>query len=124
VPLVRQSTDDETYRIQRICDARRAEQVQRVLSPEQLEAKLRARDEVYSILTAQMPAVSAIPRTELAVEVIAPAPADLPEPGGDRVLRYERRARLLLERGEIARMITYAGHYVPLATALLAHASH
>jgi hypothetical protein len=41
----------------------------------------------------------------------------------EQTLRYEWRARLLLERGEIARMITYADHYLPVVEALTQQAS-
>jgi len=120
VPLVQQKTAGEAYRIQRPCDDRRGAQLEWWLAPAELDAKVRARDEVYTILTAQMgELVAGIPAEELAVEVVTPARATLPEPGDDRVLRYEWRARLLLERGEIERAITYAGHWLPVASALL-----
>ena len=120
VPLVYQKpAADERYEIQRISASRRAEQLEWRLSRSELEAKLSARDRIYTILTAQMgPLLADIPLEELAVEVVTPAPALLPQPGGDRVLRYERRAQILLERGEIERGITYAGHYLPVAAAL------
>jgi len=35
-----------------------------------------------------------------------------------RGLRYEWRAQRLLDRGEIDRAITYADHYLPVASAL------
>lgn len=120
VPLVHQREGDtESYRIQRSCDPARGRPVEWRLRPEELEAKLAARDRIYTILTEQMgPLISGIPLADLAVEVVTPAPATLPEPGGGAVLRYERRAQLLLERGEIERAITYAGHYRPVATSL------
>ena len=87
-----------------------------------VEAKVRARDEVYSILTRQLgPVITEIPRSQLASEVIIPAQRSLPAPDAKRVLRYERRAQLLLERGVIERKITYAEHYVPLAESLLSY---
>lgn len=98
---------------------RRGEQIELRLSQPELAAKLRARDQIYTILLDQMGALlSAVPPAHFAVEVVAPACASLPEPRAESVLRYERRAQMLLERGEIARKISYAGHYLPMAAAL------
>ena len=127
IPLVYQRpAASESYQIQRPVAPRSGEQVAFPLSDEQLEIKLRARDEVYTILTAQLPIVSEVPVAELATEVIVPAPTAVPEPDATRVLRYERRAQLLLDQGEIERMITYSGHFVPVVTSLAARstASH
>ena len=123
VPLVHQTpAPGETYEIQRAAGARAADAIAFAIPPARVDAKLRARDTIYTLLTAQMGAVvTDVPRDRLAVEVILPARAGLPAPGGGAMaLRYERRARLLLARGEIERMITWADHYMPVATALLA----
>jgi hypothetical protein len=54
-------------------------------------------------------------------EEIAAIQEDLPEPDeASRVLRYEWRARLLHEQGEIDRIITYREHFLPAAAELLA----
>jgi hypothetical protein len=58
----------------------------------------------------------------LRVEVIAPATGNLPVPDESVVLRYERRATLLKARGEIAREIRYAEHYLPIAASLVGQA--
>jgi hypothetical protein len=121
VPLVHQKpAGDERYEFQRTSPSRRPDQIEWPLSEAELATKLGARDRIYTALTAQMgPLLAAIPLADLALEVVAPAPASLPEPDGERVVRYEWRARLLLERGEIERGITYADHYLPVATSLL-----
>jgi hypothetical protein len=121
VPLVHQrAAECEAYRVQRPAEAARRRRVEWPISSQELEAKLEARDRIYTMLMAQMgPLLSGIPPEDLALEVVTEAEPALPEPGGDRVLRYERRAQLLLERREIERAITYAGHYLPVATSLL-----
>jgi hypothetical protein len=120
VPLVYQKhVEPEAYEVQRAALSRRAEQIMWLLAPDQLELKIHARDRIYMNLAAQMGEVlTGIPLHELAVEVVTPASSRLPEPDADRILRYEWRARARLERGEIERCITYAQHYVPLASAL------
>ncbi|HZR81608.1 MAG TPA: hypothetical protein VFD92_10970 [Candidatus Binatia bacterium] len=119
VPLVHQTDgEEEAYRVQRPAPACGAV-VEWPISSAELDRKVEARDRIYTMLAAQMgPLLTELPRDALAVEVVMPAAAELPEPGSDRVLRYERRARLLLERGDIERAITYAGHWVPVATSL------
>jgi hypothetical protein len=122
IPLVYQSPGSaERYQVQRPTSRRRGEQVEWPLATHQLDAKITARDRIYSLLLEQMgPVIADIPPAELALEVVTRAAAALPAPDPEeRVLRYERRAQLLLERGEIERPITYAGHYLPVATALL-----
>ena len=53
-----------------------------------------------------------------ATEIFAPALEELPEPGQHHVLRYEWRAQLLRDRGEIDRVITYRDHFLPMLAAL------
>jgi hypothetical protein len=120
VPLVHQTpSESETYRIQRTPDGGGGEHLEWRLSPSQLQAKIDARDAIYTILTEQMGAlILDLPREHLAVEVVTPAATSLPESDGRRSLRYERRARLLLEKGEIDRAITYRDHYLPVASSL------
>lgn len=120
VPLVYQKkVEDQSYEVQRMSEARRSQQIKLQLSREQLSAKARGRDQIYTILLKQMgPVISELPLAHLALEVVAPASSSLPKPNGDNVLRYETRAQLLLERGEIERKITYREHYLPIARSL------
>lgn len=125
VPLVHQSTAAaERYDIQRPFAGTRGERLEWRLSEDEVDAKIAARDHVYTILTAQMgETITGISRQQLAEEVAIRASGTLPAPGGERVLRYEWRAKLLHDRGEIDRMITFRDHYLPVATALLEGAS-
>jgi hypothetical protein len=121
VPLVYQKLGEaETYELQRMSASRRGEQIQFQLSPQELAAKMRARDQVYTMLVDQMgPLLLETPRTHFALEVVGPACSSLPKPGIENFLRYERRAEMLLGRGEIEAKITYAQHYLPLTTSLM-----
>lgn len=122
VPLVYEKrAGSETYEVQRPADTGGTD-IEFAIADAHVDAKIRARDEVYTILTAQMgDVITGIPRLHLMREHLMPAHATLPTPGPAMVLRYERRARILLDRGEIERMITYQGHYLPVATSLLEH---
>jgi hypothetical protein len=126
VPLVHQkSTEADTYELQRLPTSRRGEQIEFHLSPQELAAKVRARDQIYTLLVDQMgPILLKPPLTHFALEVIAPACSSIPKPGIENFLRYERRAEILLGHGEIERKITYAEHYLPIATSLNSHRYH
>ena len=107
----------ETYEIQRFPLSQRREQTVLRLTNKELAVKARARNEIYRQLKLQMgPITDHLPADHAASEVLRPAPGALPEPDAERVLRYEWRGRLLHERGAIAKVITYADHYQPLAS--------
>lgn len=120
VPLIYQKrVEDQSYVVQRMSEPRRSLQLELQLSREQLSAKVRGRNQIYTILLKQMgPLISDLSLAHLALEVIAPASSSLPKPSDKNVLRYEARAELLLERGEIERKITYREHYLPIARSL------
>ncbi|MEO8602249.1 MAG: hypothetical protein ABI629_06715 [bacterium] len=124
VPLVHQRAGAvEAYDVQRMPPSRRAGEVEMPLSERELAAKLAARAQGYALLQAQMgPVLAGLPQAHLAIEVVAPAPPELPAPGPDCVLRYEWRAQRLLARGEIGQAITYADHFLPLAASLVGQA--
>lgn len=121
VPLVYQRPGDgESYEVQRMPATRRNAQVEFVLSEHELVRKLWARDHVYTSLSEQMgPLISKLPREHLGLEVCGPANVSIPKPGLDIVLRYERRAQMLVERREIEKKITFREHYLPVATSLM-----
>jgi len=121
VPLIyRRPTESEEYELQRWPPSRHGRQVEFHLSEREVDAKIWARDKIYEALSVQLgPAILELPRAHAALEVMMPARSMVPEPGSDILLRYERRAQVLAERGEIEQQITYANHYVPLATSLL-----
>ena len=113
----------ERYELQRFPPSRRGGQIEFHLSIDELGEKLAARDQVYGALRRQIaPLLAGTPADHFATEVIAPAARGLSEPSGDQILRYDWRAQLLLDRGQITRAITRAEHYVPLAAAILADA--
>jgi hypothetical protein len=61
-----------------------------------------------------------LPDEHFATEVIAPAAATLIEPASDQTLRYDWRARLLADRGDVDRPIARSEHYLPIARELIA----
>jgi hypothetical protein len=116
IPLVYQTVDPgEHYVVQRPVSSRCAEAETLELTPVELDHKLRARDDVYTLLVEQMgPVITGISSEDCGVEFVMPAAESLPLAGTDVTLRYEWRSGLLVERGEIGRRITCAGHYLPL----------
>jgi hypothetical protein len=120
VPLIHQRpADRETYEVQRPRASKRDGQIELHLSDRELAAKLHARDQIYSSLANQLgPVMRDLPVSHLQLEVITPATTPLPEPDASIVLRYEWRAAMLKARNEIARQITYAIHYLPIAASL------
>lgn len=125
VPLVSQAAGDgkggkgTSYRVQESASSNAHRTLERHLGKAALGSKKTALHEVYSILTDTMgPMITAIPDQVLARETFLRASETLLEPDEDRLLRYEWRARLLLERGEIEEAITYSGHFRPVAEQL------
>ncbi len=121
VPLLYQRPGEgETYEVQRFPPSERARCIDVALSSDEIAAKEHARDCIYATLGAQLgPILTGVSRAHLATEQIATADTRLPPPGA-RVLRYEWRGELLRGRGEVREIITFAEHYAPVASALLA----
>jgi hypothetical protein len=117
-PLIAQlPTSAERYRVQRLPETRPGAILR--LTAGELAAKLKARDDHYSCLRRQLGTVlDEVDRDHVAVEFFAPALEGFPVPGEQHALRYEWRARLLHERGEIEGVITYRDHFLPLVAAL------
>jgi hypothetical protein len=116
-PLIAQEpAAEERYRLQRFPAERMVLELH--LNAAELEHKLRVRDREYRSLQRSTESVAAVSRECAATEVFARAADAFPVPGRDHVLRYEWRARLLHERGEIEHVITFAEHFVPVARAL------
>lgn len=120
VPLLYQVPGDtERYAVQRMPASRAADSVVVQLTEAELNAKLAARDEVYSLLREQLgPVLGLLPDAHFAREEIAAAPPTLPAPDDERVLRYEWRGKLHQQGGAVDRIITYAEHYLPVASSL------
>jgi hypothetical protein len=116
-PLIAQEPSmEERYRVQRFPLHRTPIAIS--LHAAELERKLRARDHEYQSLRRTTGSVLDVSPQHAATEVFASATEALPTPGRDHVLRYEWRGRLLRERGEIERVITFADHFVPAVMAL------
>jgi hypothetical protein len=122
VPLVYQRPGAaEAYSVQRVPPSRAATALALELTTAELERKLTARAEVYRCLDEQMgPVLATVPPDCLAREEIMPASAHVPAPDGERVLRYDWRARVLLEAGAVREAITWGDHYAPVAAGLTA----
>jgi hypothetical protein len=107
--------------LQRVPPSRRARAVSIRLDEAELDAKVAARDRVYGLLREGMGSpFRDASREQLSVEeVVATDDAWTPPDGDDVGMRYERRGRLLKDRGEHDRVITYADHWLPLADALV-----
>jgi hypothetical protein len=121
VPLIHQKAGDpERYDIQRFPASRRRPSARVQLSAAEFADKLKVRDEVYDSLRQQLgPLLASLPADHFGTEIVGPAVEGLAEPAGDQTLRYDRRAKLLLERGLVQRAITHAEHYLPMAEAML-----
>lgn len=124
VPLIYQEPAQvETYVVQRIPASRSSEQIEFQLSEQELAGKLRARDQIYTLLADQLgDVILDLSAKQIALEVMTVARRSLPEPGVDTVLRYERRAEMLAATGDIQRRITYDEHYLSVASPLMERA--
>ena len=121
VPLVWERREKaDSYVLQRVPPSRRAAAAVLRLTDEEIEAKDRARTHTYMMLCEQMGSLFGdAPRSQLEVEEAEQWRGRFPGPDGDASLCYERRGRRALEKGEISRAITYADHWLPVATALV-----
>jgi hypothetical protein len=124
VPLVyQQEGPGESYEIQRFPRSQQRDEVSIRLTDGELEAKVSARDRIYSQLRQQMgPLIGRLPLEHLKSEVVARTLDSLPTPDATRTLRYEWRGQLLKARGEVDNVITYVHHYLPIAMGLGARA--
>jgi hypothetical protein len=122
VPLVYQASGaEEAYIIQRIPTSLADRRVQFELSEAELAAKISARNDIYKNLREQAgPEFMELTAEHASREEFAVSCSELAVPDTHgRMLRYERRARLLHTDGAIKRMITYRDHYLPAAADLL-----
>jgi hypothetical protein len=123
VPLVYQKVAaGEAYEIQRVPPPLAAVRVTHTLSPLEVDRKAAALDQIYTSLHDQAgPILRGLSRDHLGLEEMASATEGLPSPASTgRALRYEWRARRLLQQGTIRRAITLHEHFVPIATRLMA----
>lgn len=126
IPLVRQRPGEvEAYDVQRPPPGSQETTFELRLTTAEISEKLNAFHGTYHLIRELFATgLGGVPLTFVDTEVVVPARPPLRPPGPDAVLRYERRARLLKERGAIAEEITWSGHYLPVATALVAGVYH
>ena len=121
VPLVYQTpADGEEYDVQRFPPSHPSSRWRHMLSAEETAQKVRARDSIYLSLQKQLgPEFAQVPYPHLSEEEFGDA-SDPLQPAAEtgRCLRYEWRARLLKQQRQIEKVITYAGHWRPMAKAL------
>jgi hypothetical protein len=120
LPLIFQRAGaSESFVLQRPSMSRADESISFLLSAAEFQAKIQARNEVYTILTQQLgPQLSQVPADHWTVEWITNARANVPRPEPDVALRYDQRAELLFARAEVAEKILYHEHYLPVAAKL------
>jgi hypothetical protein len=121
VPLIYQKAGaSESYDVQRFPASRRTPVLRFQLNAQEFIDKLTVRDQVYDSLRQQLgPLLATLPADHFATEMVGPAVEALAEPASDQTLRYDWRAKLLLDRGLVKRAITHAEHYRPVAEAML-----
>jgi phosphoglucomutase len=118
LPVVYQRAEPgEVYETHRFPDSASGQAVLH-LTDQELGAKLRARDEIYHELRAQFPELVDVSAAHAAVEVVRRSNGSVPTPDASRVLRYERRGRLLQAQGAVEQVITYAAHFAPVVSIL------
>ena len=121
VPLVYQKDEpEETYEIQRVPSPLAAHRIVHALTPPEVDRKAAALNEIYRSLHDQAgPVFLSLSREHLGREEMAAAvPPALSPAATGRALRYEWRARRLLDQGAIQRAIGFADHYQPIAERL------
>jgi hypothetical protein len=105
----------ESYRVQRFAPDAGPEPQRLRLTQSEIEAKARAREEIYTDLKEQLgPVITDLPAEHLAVEEWREAASPMREPEGEEVLRYEWRGELLRDQGEVEGVIYRREHYLPM----------
>lgn len=121
VPLIyqRQAVGEE-YEVQRAVPSRRNMEITLKLSPKELQWKVLAWENVYTILSKQMGAIVRNPKKTGATEVvlIGSVPGRRPL-DRDCIIRYEWRGQKLKDEGKFETVITHDAHYMPVVYSLL-----
>lgn len=112
VPLVYQTPDG--YQVQRPPKEHRKWEIRIALSEEELDLKMKAWKEIYTILGRQIGYLVPDPRDIARIETVVPAIGTTRRPQEDQVLRYEWRGRELKEKGEISEVITLERDVLPV----------
>ena len=120
VPLIYQKSGfpPESFGVQ--CAPEGQEGVTEIpLSPKESDSKRHALQNIYTILRDTMGALLLSSPKALERETIFKATSPLRWPEHGRALRYERRARELMAKGEISEQITHDYHYISIVSNLI-----
>jgi hypothetical protein len=119
IPLIYQKEIPDAYEIQRAPPALRGREIRWKLPHAERLIKTTAWHMTYTILSSTMgPAVPNVDECAATESVfVAGSPLRRPEKG--QFMRYERRGALLMETGEVERVITHDDHYLACINPLL-----
>jgi hypothetical protein len=120
VPLIHQrETAGEIYEVQRAPAALAPDCISTALSAVELQAKTDAFACAYKALAAQLGEENVgLGLARAGEEQFLRARRALPRAARGQAMRYDRRGRILKEKGVVAEAITFRDHYVPLFNAL------
>ncbi len=121
IPLIYQKQAiREEYEVQRAVPSRRDMEIAIKLSPKELQWKVLAWENVYTILPKQMGAIVKNPKKTGAVEVVLTGSVPGRRPlDRDCIIRYEWRGQKLKDEGKFETVITHDAHYMPVVYSLL-----
>ncbi len=124
VPLLSQGARDRNYEIQAAQGSRADRTVRVRLSDEEAAAKLQAARQTYINLSQILIDEAGIDVHKLSpedvgTEVLFGPSQDLAEPESEDLIRYHWRGEDLKTRGAVRDVITYRGHYLPVAEHLI-----
>jgi hypothetical protein len=120
IPLIYQkSANPDVYEVQRAAISMRGNEIRWKLPDSDRLSKAEAWAKTYTILSSTMGPVVPYPEVTGAIESYFTSGSPFREPGGDQVLRYERRGALLRELGNVKDVITRSSHYLPCTEPLL-----
>lgn len=117
VPLLYQKPGPkESYGVQ---TAPEADRIELKLSNDESDLKASALKNIYTILRDTLGSLILSSPSALKTETLLPAKTPLRSPDPERVLRYERRAAALMQKGDIRSEITHTFHFLPIVSDLL-----
>lgn len=117
VPLIYQKPDG-SFGVQSAPDTQ-DDQVEIVLTEEESAAKRGALENIYTILRDTLGTILLSSPAALQKETVFPASTPLRWPDSGRFLRYERRGKELMARGEVPSEITHAYHFLSIVANLI-----
>jgi hypothetical protein len=119
VPLIYQKSGAvESYGVQCAPESQ-VDRIETVLTGEESSSKRYALEHVYTILRDTLGRILLSCPSALQRETVFPASTPLRWPDPGRVLRYERRGKELMARGEVPSEITHAYHFLIVVANLI-----